>query len=334
MSALQHLLLDGPRRGKRMAIDPAPLSVTDSVEDLADWLEIRTFRDRDGNCSHVELLRALQMSGTTDALDEEDEADAAHESEGEPYEAAVESAFTEIEDRFNACGAEDGMYPFALEADYIALAKDTRNSVYTFLLLLSRYGHKAGSKPAKDGTKLFEEACAKSAEEYLGGAHIAIKSCVFGFPRRGLPPGFKAALQKLCDELQEGDGPRNRPNSRNQKDAGLDIVAWRNFDDARPGKLITFGQCATGRNWNEKLSDLQPLNWCDLWMRDRPAVPPVRMFFVPHRVSQKDWLPSSFNGGILFDRCRIARHSSLIETPLRKQLASWSKDVLSKIGGL
>lgn len=316
-----------------MAIDPAPLSVTDSVEDLADWLEIRTFRDRDGNSSHVELLKALRMSGTGDALDEEDETNAAIESWEDPYEAAVESAFTEIEDRFNACGAERGMYPFALEADYIALGRDTRASVYTFLLLLSRYGGSAGRKPAQ-GAKFFEEVCAKAVEEYIGGANVTVKSRVFGFPRRVPPAGFEAALQKLCDELQEGTGPRNRPSSKDQKDAKLDIVAWRDFDDARPGKLITFGQCATGKNWSEKLTDLQPCKWCQLWMEDMPAVSPVRMFFVPHRVSQKDWIQSSIYGGILFDRCRIARHSSLIGPSLRKELAAWSKDVLSKIGGL
>jgi hypothetical protein len=316
-----------------MAIDPAPLSVTDSVEDLADWLEIRTFRDRDGNSSHVELLKALRMSGTRDALDEEDETNAAIESWEDPYEAAVESAFTEIEDRFNACGAKRGMYPFALEADYIAQGSDTLASVYTFLLLLSRYGGSAGRKPAQ-GAKFFEEVCAKAAEEYIGGANanVTVKSRVFGFPRRMLPSGFEEALQKLCDELQEGTGPRNRPSSRDQKDAKLDIVAWRDFDDARPGKLITFGQCATGRNWNQKLSDLQPREWCGFWMRDQPAVLPMRMFFVPHRVSRRDWLQSSFSGGVLFDRCRIARHSSLIGPPLRKELAAWSKDVLTNIG--
>lgn len=331
MSDLPHLLLGGLKRSKAMPIDPAPLSVTDPVEALADWLEIRTFRDRDGNSSYVELLGALQMSGTRDALDEEDETNAASESWEDPYEAAVESAFTEITDRFNACGAERGMYPFALEADYIALATDTRNSVYTFLLLLSSFGGSAGPKPIQ-GAKLFEEVCAKAAEEYLGGANVTVKSRVFGFPRRVLPAGFKEALQKLCDDLQEGIGPRNRPNSRDQKDARLDIVAWHDFSDTRPGKLITFGQCATGRNWNEKLTDLQPREWCELWMQDRPAVLPVRMFFVPHRVSRKDWLHTSIYGGILFDRCRIARYSSLIEQPLRKQLATWSKDVLGNIG--
>lgn len=136
-----------------MIIEPAALSVTDSVEILADWVEIHAFRDRDGNGSHMDLMKALRMSGTADALDE-------NEGSGFPmegYEGAVESAFTEIEDRFRACGAE---YPFDMETDYIAMAKSTRSSVYTFLLLLSCFGDRAGSKLA-EGAKLFEEVCAK-----------------------------------------------------------------------------------------------------------------------------------------------------------------------------
>jgi len=307
-----------------MVIEPAALSVTDSVEMLADWVEIHAFRDRDGNGSHVDLMKALRMSGTADALDE----DEGLEFLIGGYEGAVESAFTEIEDRFRACGAKDGAYPFELETDYIAMAKNTRSSVYTFLLLLSCFGDRAG---LRQGAKLFEEVCAKAAEAYLGGAHINVKSRVFGFPRRVLPKRFESALQSLCDEIREGTGARKRPNSSDQKDAKLDIVAWHHFDDARPGKLIAFGQCATGRNWSEKLSDLQPREWCVLWMQDQPAVHPIRMFFVPHRISLRDWFQSSLYGGILFDRCRIASHSSLIEKPLRKQLAAWSKEVLDKI---
>ena len=309
-----------------MVIEPAALSVTDSAEMLADWVEIHAFRDRDGNGSHVDLMKALRMSGTTDALDDDEESGFPVES----YEGAVESAFTEIEDRFLACGNENGAYPFEMEPDYIAMAKDTLNSVYTFLLLLSCFGDRAGLSPTK-GAKLFEEVCAKAAEAYLGGTHITVKSRVFGFPRRILPKGFEKALKSLCNEIQEGIGPRSRPNSKNQKDAKLDIVAWHDFADARPGKLIAFGQCATGRNWDEKLSDLQPRDWCDLWMQDRPAVHPIRMFFVPHRVSLNDWFQSNVHGGILFDRCRIANHSNLIEIPLRKQLAVWSRGVLEKI---
>lgn len=312
-----------------MPIEPEPLTVTAPTEELADWLEIRAFRDLDGNGSHVDLLTALRMSGTADALLDEDP-DPPSGAVEDRYEAAVEDAFTEIEDRFRACGAKEGVYPFEVEADYIAIARDTASSVYTFLLLLSCFGDRAGLKP-NQGAKLFEAVCAKAAEAYLGGAHVTVKSRVFGFPRRDLPGGFGEALQGLCDDLQEGVGPRDRPGFGDQKDAKLDIVAWRDFGDDRPGKLIAFGQCATGRNWNDKLSELQPRDWCEYWMQDRPAVHPIRMFFVPHRVSLRRWLPSCVSGGILFDRCRIASHSGLIKRPLRKQLAAWSKGVLDKI---
>jgi hypothetical protein len=313
-----------------MAIEPDPLTVTAPVEELADWVEMRTFRDLDGNGSHVDLLTALRISSTADALAEE-ESEYPAEPGGDPYEAAVENAFTEIEDRFRACGAESGAYPFALEPDYIAKIKDTSSSVYTFLLLLSRFGDRAGLKPNK-AAKLFEEVCARAAEAYLGGAHDKVKSRAFGFPRRYLPGGFKPALQLLCDELQEGLGPRERSGLSDQKDAKLDIVAWRDFGDGRQGKLIAFGQCATGKNWNDKLSELQPADWCGYWLQDRPAVQPVRMFFVPHRVSRSNWLRSCVFGGIFFDRCRIASHSSLIDEQLRTQLSEWSGFVLGKIG--
>jgi hypothetical protein len=313
-----------------MSVELAPLSITNSIEELADWLEIRTFRDRDGNGSHVDLLKTLQISGTADAVDEDEDSERPSERWEDPYEAVVEDAFTEIEDRFQACGGEGGSYPFELTREYIAQREGASSSVYTFLMLLSRFGDRAGRR-SNQGAKLFEDICAKAAEAYLGGPHARVKSRVFGFPRRVLPAGFASALEHLCNELQEGLRPRSQPNSAEQKDAKLDIVSWRGFNDARPGQLIAFGQCATGKNWNEKLSEMQPAGWCQLWMERLPAVLPVRMFFVPHRISQREWYQSSVYGGILFDRCRIASHSNLIEASLRTQLAEWSGGILNQI---
>jgi hypothetical protein len=316
-----------------MPIEPAAVSVKAPVEDLADWLEIRAFRDRDGNGSYIDLLNALRMSGTVDALSEDDdEAEPEARTWEDPYEGAAESALSEIADRFKACGAEDGSYPFETGANFVALTSNTHSSVYVFLLLLSCYGQHPSVRGAA-GEKLFEEVCAKAAEAYLGGRHANVKSLVFGFPRRVLPRGFRDAVTALCGALQEGRGPKARPNLRDQKDAKLDVVAWRGFDDGRAGKLIAFGQCATGSNWTEKLTELQADKWCFLWMEEMPAVNPIRVFFVPHRVSEREWISANAYGGILFDRCRIARHSQLLGRPLQRQLEAWSQHVLTKIGG-
>ncbi len=316
-----------------MPADAPPISVTDSSESLADWVEVKTLWDPDGNGSQVELKKSLQMSGTTDALDDEDESTSRVEAWEDPCEAAVEGAFSEIEDRYHACGSGGGAYPFAVSREFVARDGHTHESVYAFLLLLSRFGHSAGPK-GLHGEQLFEDLCACAAEAYLGGEHSGVKSYVFGFPRRLAPSGFRPALDDLCGALGEGGGSRERPQTASQKDAGLDIVAWRSFEDERAGKLIAFGQCATGSNWKDKLVDLQPTDWCTLWMQDRPAVYPIRLFFVPHRVSHRDWFFRCVQGGILFDRCRIARYSFLVNEALKKRLAAWSSHVIASTEAL
>jgi len=298
-------------------------SLIDPPEEKADWVELYALKDDDGNASFADLISALGLSGTADAIEEEDDEGPLEElTDEDHYEGAAEAAFQEITDRVDACrGVKDG-YPFALTNNAVLRRNDSIGSVYCFLLMLSRFGHKAGGS---EGAKLFEELCAEAAKSYFGIDKTHVRSSVFGFPRRVGPAGFARALDALCCELGEGRGARQRPNSADQKDAKLDVVAWRSFADGRQGKLIAFGQCATGTDWKNKTTELgQPMDWCRLWMQDTPAVPPIRMFFVPHRISETVWFQTCVNGGILFDRCRIVQHSESVPEDLREQLAEWS----------
>lgn len=132
----------------------------------------------------------------------------------------------------------------------------------------------------------------------------------------------------MCSQLGEGQGCRvDRPNLSDQKDAKLDLVVWRPFLDDRPGKLIGFGQCATGNDWTDKLTHLQPLAFCGMWMLDTPLVEPVRFFFVPFRIERRRWLDATRNGGIIFDRCRIAIHAHRVDSKLMRECADWSSHV-------
>ena len=112
--------------------------------------------------------------------------------------------------------------------------------------------------------------------------------------------------------------------------AKLDLTVWRPFLDRRPGKLIGFGQCATGNDWTDKLTHLQPDAFCSMWMLDYPAVAPIRLFFVPFRIEQRRWLDVARQGGIVFDRCRIANHADGIHKDLRRELSQWTIHVLRK----
>jgi len=311
-----------------------PFSVpklSDSAEEKADWVELYALKDDDGNASFSDLLTALGISGTADAAEEDDDdaEDLPDEmSDDDRYEGAGEDAFLEITDRLESCGRTSAGYPFEVAGSAVVCRDTTLTSVYVFLLLLSRYGHKAGGA---DGAKIFEEVCAKAAESYLGALETHVRSYVFGFPRRIGPRGFAKALDALCAELGEGCRRSGSATSPDQKDAKLDIVAWRSFADRRQGKLIAFGQCATGADWKDKATELiPPESWCKLWMLDQPAVWPIRMFFVPHRINGNMWFETCVKGGILFDRCRIVQHSGLLSKDLQDRIAAWSKAAIAK----
>jgi hypothetical protein len=276
-------------------------------------------------------IRDLRLASANEVLADSEQNDW-REEEADQSEPVAEAAFNEFDDRRRACGGDLGHYPFDVGINAIRLKDGADKSLYTFLALLSWFGKDAGPK-GTDGEKLFEEICAKAAERYLGGPHAHVKSFVFGFPRHLQPAGFAAALDKLCQELREGKGHREgRPTLPNQKDAKLDIVAWRAFEDRREGQLITFGQCATGKNWEEKITELPPPHiWCAHWMADSPVVDPIRSFFVPHRIDQSEWSLKSRLGGILYDRCRIANLASGLNANLKTEWTAWSLNVLQRI---
>jgi len=97
------------------------------------------------------------------------------------------------------------------------------------------------------------------------------------------------------------------------------------------GKLIGFGQCATGHNWRTKLSELQTPAFWKKWITEPAAVDPVRMFFVPFRVEAIKWDDASIDGGILFDRCRIASLAANLDDALRRSCRRWTRHVLKGI---
>ncbi len=281
-------------------IDPESTpSPNDPAGCHADFLELSALKSPTRTVSIYSFIRNLQMNSANEVIADSQDDDRRQVND-DPSEAIADAAFDEFDDRQRACGAATGGYPFRVTANALALRDGADSSLYVFLALLSWFGKDAG--PAgTNGEKIFEDVCAKAAERYLGSPHEHVKSFVFGFPRRLEPKGFAAALDRLCENLGEGQGHRKgRPTLPNQKDAKLDVVAWRVFEDQREGKIITFGQCATGRDWEAKISELPPPHkWCAHWMIDSPVVDPVRSFFVPHRVERSDWSHKSRLGGIL-----------------------------------
>lgn len=313
-----------------VAFPPLP-PAQENPEVHADWLELCALRPPAGSVSIREFIRDLKISDTTDAITEAED-EPSPQTDADLCETIAESAFGELDDRYRSCGCEGAAYPFQVMPQTLERKDGLEGAVYRFLALLSCFGRSAGPR-GTDGAKLFEDVCSKAAEAYFGGEHTGAEAVVFGFPRRVLPRSFKKAVDELCRRMGEGIcHKRNRAELPSRKDAKLDIVAWRDFHDRREGKLIGFGQCATGRNWLDKLTELPPTDtWCSYWLEERPAVLPTRLFFVPHRVAQKDWPYTCFYGGILFDRCRIAGLTLDIPSDLMKSCNEWSDFVLTRL---
>jgi len=272
---------------------------------LADWLELLALRSADGNASAGDLHRELKRLGAGN------------------WEAAAGQAFSELEARREA--APRG-YPFTIRGTLLEQKNGWRDFVpYVFCLLVSSRGEKA--KPVKNlnPDRLFERLACEAARAYLGG-----KVLRFGSPRDELPTSFREAVNELCRRFGEGQGCQAKP-TRWKKDDGLDVVAWKPFPDGLSGKVILFGQCATGEDWAGKMYECAVFR--DIWI-ERPGPSPIlRSVFIPHRVERDLWDDYVLKANLLFDRCRIAdlvRARQQVQT-LTEQCTTWCTGVFDRM---
>ena len=132
--------------------------------------------------------------------------------------------------------------------------------------------------------------------------------------------------------MKSGTVNEAAPGIENEKDSHLDVVAWRPFPDGKSSQLIAFGQCATGKNWKrEKLYEMRPESFREKWMSTGWFPSPVRALFVPHTVTENDWHSVMVDGGLIFDRCRIAGLVTDLPDELRGRCAAWVTDVVGEM---
>ena len=274
---------------------------TDAIQ-LADWLEITALVSGDRNSSSGDLEGALRMASL-------------FEREGdEGIQRKVLEVFRELEDRASA--AKEA-YPFILEGRVLTVRENWEAfPSYVFCLCLSYFGvkQKKGSKAFP--RRWFEHVSRDALTHYLGG-----ESLRFGSPRlkREIPVGFEDAINLVCKRMKEGEGYKDG-GLPDRRDDAVDIIAWKHFPDQLPGKLIVFGNCATGRDWEgAKKTELTPDAFCSDWMSDTPKCEIVRSLFIPHRVEHKRFLSHLKRAGIIFDRCRVS-YWAYFSGPIDKQI--------------
>ena len=138
--------------------------------------------------------------------------------------------------------------------------------------------------------RLFQDVAVAAAATIMCGDVIS-----FGWPRPG-GTGFRAALRGACRKLGLGEPLRYLPawSSGKEKDAGIDVIAWREFRDRGPGKLVMLGQVASGLDWPEKSVKNDTYRFF-AWFSKRPTEHFVPAIFIPfpqhHKCSPRSGVP-------------------------------------------
>jgi hypothetical protein len=152
------------------------------------------------------------------------------------------------------------------------------------------------------------------------GGYLSGEVVSFGWPR-AKGEAFLPALREAWARFGAYDivtsAPLGAPTSI--KDGGIDIIAWRNFTDGRPSRLIIFGQVASGDNWMEKSArepaDLLLGSWFN-GLRPKFYLPATIMPFDVHEeLGSEARSIKAVHGamqyreiahGLIFDRSRVA----------------------------
>lgn len=108
-------------------------------------------------------------------------------------------------------------------------------------------------------------------------------------------------------------------------DGGLDIVCYRSFSDEREAAPVFFLQCASGKNWRDKVHTPDGVLWQKLL---NSAVIPSTGVVAPFVIDQKEMKISALMGQtVIFDRIRLvqAARDGNVQLPdqLAEDLAAW-----------
>ncbi len=266
--------------------------ISDTRSRLADWIEIRSL------IKSRQVATRADFGGLWDILDDNGRAVEVEPETGESLETEIleyerflstDQVIDELE--FRADVLKDH-YPFELNVkgqDWsLSPAPDTHDPVteaarlsYQFCLLISAI--RDGRLPADDPTTLrnaiphlFQLISATAAGGVLGGQVVS-----FGWPRQD-GSAFLSALAEVSKKLRLGKPLTIVPlwSTGQEKDAGIDVIAWSDFADKRPGKFVLFGQVASGNDWTEKtVKNAMPrfLNW----FSERPTEHFIHAIFIP-----------------------------------------------------
>ena len=234
--------------------------------------------------------------------------DSESSSGGAQLEDFVDRVWSVLRIRLTLYGASP---PYTMEGEHIASNISLEQQpAYLACLLFSVFGN---PEPSLVGGTIFEKISTEAVKNYLGGDAITT----------GFPSNMK--IEDVANSI--GERFNFEPHTI-AKDSGVDIVAWKKFNDERPSQCVILVQCAAGGNWKNKTG--VPLN---AWRRHIAwTAPPQSGFCIPASISDYELFVhySALGGNIFFDRTRIYRNVINTQNPaLATEIANWCRDRIS-----
>jgi hypothetical protein len=275
-----------------------------SVEALADWIETSILVSSSGHFGR-------------DKLDDL----ATTEVRARP--ASVSMALDVMARRGAVLGSA---YPFLVNEMAVLRRATPLASCYASLLFLTPGSVARQTVRQADTAEMgdvLEEISEVALANLWGSGGSALR---FGYPsKHGRPEAFDQAVPWLAQKIGVEPGRGYRPPRR--KDGGVDVVAWRQFADRRPGFPIALAQCTIQAETFTKTTDVDVRLWASWLAMD---VDPLSLLVIPGtiRAAGPDWRQLA-TVVMLIERMRLmellGRHSHIgvipWETETRTALA-------------
>jgi hypothetical protein len=193
----------------------------------------------------------------------------------------------------------------------------------TFLQRYSRKQHpKLHSNKFVQQGDLFE----RLSEESL--TRLGWKTLRTGWASGITNASFRTIINRVAKELNEDwINDAGLVVFKNAKDEGLDLVVHRPFTDARVGRPYFLVQCASGKDWQDKLHTPRVEVWSKLIVF---TTDPRRAFCFPLAVGEDDFRAACARcTGMLLDRYRLLSSGTALNMHLSGDLQQGLKTWLT-----
>jgi hypothetical protein len=252
-------------------------------EEIADWLEIAVIANGSkGNTLHKLEQWASELCQLS--------------------QVQVSSGLSVMLRRSKVLGDN---YPFEINDYAVVFNEKKLISPYIYLLSITRPTYQAmwqNPSPTQEDSDLFESFVSVVMHGFLG---VNGKALPFGWPSKvGRPQDFNGAIVWLAEKMGIEPGAAFRPPRR--KDGGVDVVAWKSFNDRRTGFPIYLIQCTLQKEYVSKSRDIDLRLWSGWLELDRD---PVTVLAVPRTIpAGEQWNEVSANS-ILMERIRLCEYA-------------------------